>query len=220
VPTPSDSDEHVPPSGEEPQGSGLGVDQISIPAPTVPVGDHLEPPPDDRRDSSPGPAVAGTPETCSSSLGGAPPGSLPTASSHLEAATPLTTYRARKRRKVKRKDQFPIPPKPRNMDGTDFWTFLVGSRYATFNAVILVCVLAAAAVVIESHAGNGFTMRVTSPGFTLVFTSTGTVIVATAAALVTTFGARAVRRRRARRTSQSDGGPGEEKPEATSPPPK
>lgn len=69
----------------------------------------------------------------------------------------------------KRGDRFPVEPRARQMNTLDFGTFVLSSRYATVNLVMIL--LASAAIVaafailaIYSHLTLGFTVGLTSAG--------------------------------------------------------
>jgi hypothetical protein len=85
-----------------------------------------------------------------------------------------------------------IQPRARHLDWFDFGTYILSSRYATLNLVMIL--LASAAVVAAFALGILVIDSRTNPGFTVGLTSAATVAVTTIA------GARTIKRRNQRRS--------------------
>lgn len=72
-------------------------------------------------------------------------------------------------------DHVPVRPQARQMNGIDFGTYVVSSRYVTVNLVmilvasaVLVAALTLGFLIVDSHATLGFTVGLTSAGTVLV----------------------------------------------------
>jgi hypothetical protein len=212
VSTPSDSDENAPLPMEEPQGSGRDVEKLDIPPPRSASGDLTERVIGGRQNIDSKAVDPSTTEAHPPSESPAPPQIAPFPARPVEAAALAAALAslasdALGGRNVEREDYRHVEPRARQMNGIDFSTFVVASRYHTVN---LVMILLASAILVAAFAlGIFFIDSYTNPGFTVGLTSAGTVAVSVAAAR---------RRLQARRESQADGGSAKDGPETESPP--